>query len=125
MKWKLSPSAATKLAIILGLILVAPYVAPFAIDFVILADLAGLEALILIVFAFSKATFLTLRMRVQQMGQDIAAVLWLLARLPVFQTRVYLGHATLSGALLVFCCSVALACLVWLPVLVLSAQTIA
>ena len=124
MKWKLSPSAATKLAIILGLILVAPYVAPFAIDFVILADLAGLEALILIVFAFSKASFFTLQMRMQQTRQDIAGVIWLLARLPVFQTRVYLGHATMSSALLVICCSVALACVVWLPVLVFSAQSI-
>lgn len=124
MKLKLSPSAATKLALILALIFVAPYVAPFAIDFLILADLAGLEALILLVFAFSKSSFSYLQSRAMQVQRDIAEIIWMLARLPVLQPRVYLGHATLSSALVLVCCSIALACAVWLPVIIFSAQSI-
>lgn len=125
MKLKLSASAATKLVLIVAIIVVAPYVAPFAIDFVILADLAGLEALILIVFAFSRSSFSMLFSRVLQLRRDLADTIWMLLRLPIFQPRIYFSHATLSSVLILACCSVVLAGVVWLPVLILSAQSIA
>lgn len=124
MKYKLSRSGLVKLGIILALIVVAPYVAPFAIDFVILADLAGLEALILILFALSRSSFLALQLRAMQLQRDIAEITWMMARLPVFQARIYLGHATFSSALLIMCCSIAFACTIWIPVLIFSAQSI-
>lgn len=124
MKYKLSRSGVVKLGIILALIVVAPYVAPFAIDFVILADLAGLEALILIIFSLSKSSFLALHLRALQVRHDIAEIILMMARLPVFQPRIYLGHATLSSAVLILFCSIAFACVVWVPVFIISAQSI-
>ena len=117
-------NAKIKIFLILLLILVAPYFAPFAIEFVILADFMGLEALLVFLFAYSKPILAAIHVRLSELKGSIAATAQLVVALPLFMPRIYISHATASSIFAVFACSIFLACVVWLPVMMLSTRYI-
>ena len=124
MKLNLDRNAKIKIVLILAVILAAPYFAPFAIEFIILADFLGLEALLVFLFASSRSTLAVLNARLSELSRELAETAELIVKLPLFTPRIYMAHATASTVLAVFACSVFLACMVWLPVMMMSMRTI-
>ena len=124
MKWPFIRSIIIKTLLLAALVLLVPYFAPFAIEFILLIDFVGLEALIVLLFAYSKTVMRTQIAQLQLIKEDIKATFALIAQLYVFKPRVYFLHATASSALVMVACSVFLACAVWVPVICISAGSI-
>ena len=55
MKFEFKKSTLIKLGLIFILIAVAPFLVPFTLEFIIVADLMGLEALIVFLLAYGKS----------------------------------------------------------------------
>lgn len=121
---KFDRNAKIKILLIVALIIAAPYFAPFAIDFIVVADFMGLEALLVFLLVYSKSAFLAVQSRLLEFKSSIAATALLVAALPLFTPRIYITHATASTVLAVFACSIFLACVVWLPVMMMSMRYI-
>jgi len=119
-KFNFDRTARIKIVLIVAVAVLAPYFAPFAIDFIILADFMGLEALLVFLFTCSRSGMTVLQSRIAEFKVSIAATLMLVVALPVFTPRIYLTHATASTLLAVFACSVLLACAVWVPAMMMS-----
>lgn len=124
MKFNFDRNAKIKILLIFVVIVTAPYFAPFAIDFIILADFMGLEALLVLLFAYSKSIIGLVSARLAEVRRDAAATARLIVELPLFSPRIYFTHATASSVLAVLACSVFLACVVWVPVMVASMRYI-
>lgn len=124
MKFDFDWNAKIKILLIVAVIIAAPYFAPFAIDFIILADFMGLEALLVFLFACSRTTFVAIQSQFLELKSSISATASLVAKLQIFKPRIYLTHASASAVLAVFACSIFLACMVWLPVMVMSMRYI-
>jgi len=121
---KFDRNAKIKILLIVALIIAAPYFAPFAIDFIVVADFMGLEALLVFLLVYSKSAFLAVQSRLLEFKSSIAATALLVAALPIFTPRIYFTHATASTVLAIFACSIFLACVVWLPVMMMSMRYI-
>jgi hypothetical protein len=124
MKLNLDRNAKIKITLILAVILAAPYFAPFAIEFIILADFLGPEALLVFLFASSRSALTVLNARLSKFCRECAETASIIVKLPLFTPRIYMTHATASTLFAVFACSVFLACMVWLPVMMMSMRTI-
>ncbi|MDO9475124.1 MAG: hypothetical protein Q7L07_00335 [Pseudohongiella sp.] len=121
MKIEFKKSTLIKLGLILVLIVVAPFIVPFTLEFIIVADLMGLEALIVFLLAYGKSIIGSIYMRLSEMRSNVGQTVLLIAELYMFKPKIYLGHATVSSLVLVFASSIMLACIVWLPVMYMSA----
>lgn len=124
MKFDFDRNAKIKILLIVAIIIAAPYFAPFAIDFIILADFMGLEALLVFLFAYSRPALLAIKNRYSEFKDSIKATILLVAELYVFKPRIYVSHAAASTILAVFACSIFFACLVWLPAMMISVSYI-
>ena len=124
MKWPFLRSIIIKTLLLAALILLVPYFAPFAVEFILLIDFVGLEALIVLVFAYSKTLMRAQIAQLHQIMENIKMTFVLIAQLYIFKPRVYFLHATASSVLAVVACSVFLACAVWVPVIFISAGSI-
>ena len=72
MKLKFDRSARIKILLVVAVVLMAPWFAPFAIDFIILADFMGLEALLVFLFASSRS------------GMTVPVPCWLSSPVPFY-----------------------------------------
>lgn len=114
-----------KSLLLLALVMLVPYFAPFAIEFILLIDFVGLEALLVLIFIYSKSLLRAQIAQLREIKENIKATLVLIAQLYIFKPRVYFVHASASSVIAVLVCSVFLACVVWVPVMVVSARYIA
>lgn len=117
-------STLVKIGIVIAVLIVAPYFVPFALEFVLVADLMGLEALVVFLAASGKYWWRVLSLRLSSFYQHVAETAELVAELYLFKPRVYLSHATVSGLCLVLASSVFLFCVVWIPPIIMSSQLI-
>lgn len=124
MKIDFSWSTWVKVGIVIAVLIAAPYFVPFALEFVIVADLMGLEALIVFLAASGKYWFRVLSLRLSAFIQHIAETAALVAELYLFEPRVFVPHATVSSLCLVLASSMLLCCAVWIPPMIMSAQLI-
>ena len=104
-----------KLLVIGSILIIAPYVLPLSIELVLMADIMGLEALILFLAYQSKHAILMLLVRFSEWRSHLAATLLLLASVYMFQPNIFLSHFAGSGVILLFACSLALALALWVP----------
>ena len=121
MNFNFKKSTLIKIGLILGLLALAPYLVPFTLEFVIVADLMGLEALIVFLLAYGKSIINSVQVRLVEFRSHIAQTAQLVAELYMFKPSIFLGHATVSSMAIVLACSVMLACAAWLPVMLMSA----
>lgn len=121
MKFEFKKSTLIKLGLILISIAVAPFLVPVTLEFIIVADLMGLEALIVFLLAYGKSIINSIHVRLSDIRRNVGQTVLLIAELYMFKPKVYLGHATVSSLVLVVASSVMLACIVWLPVMYMSA----
>tara|TARA_Y100001951_G_scaffold99442_1_gene101474 strand:- start:259 stop:636 length:378 start_codon:yes stop_codon:yes gene_type:complete len=119
-KFGFRKSTLVKLGLILLLVAVAPFLVPFTLEFIIVADLMGLEALIVFLFAYGKSIFNSLRLRVEEFSNHIVHTVRLVSELYMFKPSIFVGHATVSSIAMVLACSVLLACAAWVPVMLMS-----
>jgi len=87
-----------------------------------MADIMGLEALILFLIFQSKNLITPLLAKLNSWKHHIAATILLLAGLYFMQPDIFLIHAMGSSFLLLFTCSSALALAIWLPPFYLSSK---
>lgn len=120
MNFKFDRSVLIKLAIILAISLIAPFAIPFSVEFVLMTDIMGLEALILFLLFQSKHMITPLLAKLDEWKNHIGVTVLLLLGLYFMQPDIFLAHALGSTILLMFTCSVALAFAFWLPSLYLS-----
>tara|TARA_R110001592_G_scaffold24525_1_gene94381 strand:+ start:75 stop:452 length:378 start_codon:yes stop_codon:yes gene_type:complete len=120
MKFDFDRNAKIKILLIVAVVIAAPYFAPFAIDFIILADFMGLEALLIFLFAYARPAFIKIQSRFSEFNSSITATALLVAELHIFKPRIYVAHASASAVLAIFACSIFFACVVWLPVMMMS-----
>ncbi|MDP6534982.1 MAG: hypothetical protein QGG02_01340 [Gammaproteobacteria bacterium] len=121
MKFRISGSTLIKIGILLALLLLVPYVVPFAFEFLLMADFFGLEALLLFLIYQLKNVKTASLAHLSELKNHILATFYLLAGTYVFQPKVCISHAAGSSVLVVFTCSVAFALALWLPAIYLSA----
>lgn len=121
MKFNFRASTLIKVGIIIALIAIAPFLVPFTLEFIIFADLMGLEALIVFLLAYGNSKIGSIQVRMRDIKSHMAKTVLLVKELYIFEPRIYLGHATVSGLVVVCASSVLLACAVWLPVMLMSA----
>lgn len=124
MKIEFGWSTWVKIAIVVAVLIAAPFLVPFALEFVIVADLMGLEALIVFLAASGKYWWRVSMLRLTAFCQHLAETAALVAELYLFKPRVFVIHATVSGLCLVLASSVLLCCAVWVPPMIMSAQLV-
>lgn len=122
MKLKLNKALLVKLAIILLLLYLAPYALPFSIEFILMADILGLEALILFLLLQSRVVLMAVRARLSVWFENVTVTALLLASLYVFQPKVLVSHLAGSSVILLLACSVLMALALWVPALYLSSS---
>ena len=115
-------STVIKALVILAILVVAPFAVPFTLEFIFVADLVGLEALIALCLIYCKPLLSSLRVKSKVLAEHMVATARLVSELYMFKPGVYLGHATLSSAVILVASSVVLASAVWLPVMVASSD---
>lgn len=128
MKEKPGRSFWIKLALAVGVFLIAPFAAPMLLEMILLVDILGLEALILYMLYQARHQFALLRHSLQHFLQPRArtwlmaftAMLLVLGNLYMLQPDVAVAHLFGSFLLLAVAGSAALAIMLWLPPLLLS-----
>lgn len=95
-------------------------VAPFALEVVLLADVAGAEFAVLFLIYYLKSTSYALLERWLEFKRSVIAVCTLLAELYLCRPRILASHLAASSLLLLLTSSLLLSCLMWLPPLYLS-----
>jgi len=120
MKFKLEKPVVIKLLIIGALLIAAPFAVPFSIEFVLMADIMGLEALILFLIYQSRHAITALIVTIAEWRSHVATVIILLAGAYILQPKMFLTHTLGSSLLIVFACSFTLALALWLPAIYLS-----
>lgn len=121
-QFRLRTSTVIKALVILAILVIAPFAVPFTLEFIFVADLVGLEALIALCLLYSKPLLSSLRIKYLAFGEHIAATASLVSELYMFKPGVYLGHASASAVIMLVASSVVLASAVWLPVMVASSD---
>lgn len=121
-KFRSRSSPVIKAVIILAILVIAPFAVPFTLEFIFVADLVGLEALIALCLIYCKPLLSFMRLKAQVFAEHMVATARLVSELYMFKPGVYLGHATISSAVIVVASSVVLASAVWLPVIVASSD---
>lgn len=101
-------------------ILIILAVAPFALEIVLLADVAGAEFAVFFLFYYLKTTAYALLGRWLEFKRGAMAVISLLAELYFFRPKILASHLAASGFLLLLTSSLLFSCLMWLPPLYLS-----
>jgi len=122
LKRQFRTSTVIKALIILALLVIAPFAVPFTLEFIFVADLVGLEALIALCLLYCKPLFSTLRIKIQAFCEHLLASARLVSELYMFKPGVYLGHATFSSVVILLASSVMLASAVWWPVMFASSE---
>ncbi len=101
-------------------ILIILAVAPFALEVVLLADVAGAEFAVFFLIFYLKTSAYAIFERWLEFKSVILAVCSLLAALYLFKPRVLASHLAASSLILALTSSALLCCLFWLPPLYLS-----
>jgi len=96
-------------------------VAPFAMEVVLLADVAGAEFAVFFLVCYLKTTAYMIYERWLEFKRSMLAICALLSELYLFRPRVFATHLVSSSLLLMLTSSALLCCLMWLPPLYLSA----
>ena len=120
MKFKLEKSVVIKLLLICAVFFIAPQAVPLSLEFVLMVDIMGLEALALLLIFHSRHAVMALFARLIEWRSRFAATMLLLASAYIFQPKVFLSHATGSSLILLFACSLTMALALWIPALYLS-----
>ncbi|MBN7825138.1 hypothetical protein [Bowmanella dokdonensis] len=79
MKFDFKKSTLIKLGLILGLLAIAPFLVPFTVEFVIVADLMGLETLIVFLLVYGKSIIGSVHVRVSEVRRHVRATCLLVA----------------------------------------------
>lgn len=101
-------------------ILIILAVAPFALEIVLLADVAGAEFAVFFLVYYLKTTAYAILERWLEFKRSVTVTCALLAELYLFRPRIAASHLVASSLLLVLTSSLLLSCLMWLPPLFLS-----
>lgn len=120
MKLRIEKSVLIKLIIIGVAFFIAPQAIPFALEFVLMVDILGLEALILLLVYQSRHLVAAFVVRLAEWCTEVSTTILLLASTFMFQPKVFLSHAAGSSVILFFACSVAMALAIWIPAIYLS-----
>ncbi len=119
-KLKIEKSVLIKLLLIGAVFFIAPQAIPFALEFVLMVDIIGLEALVLLLIYQSRHLIAALMIRLAEWRAVVSATILLLASAYIFQPRIFLSHAAGSSLLLFFACSLAMALAIWIPAIYFS-----
>jgi len=120
MKFRFDRSFVIKATLIMALLMTLPSITPMAIEFVVLVDLMGLEALILFLLYQGRQSLTALAGKAAQWRAHLGCTLLLLAGLYFLEPHIALAHLGGSAILLMFASSAVLALLLWIPPLLLS-----
>ena len=101
MKFEVKRSVAIKIAFFGAIILLAPSLVPFLAEFIIMADIMGLEALILFLLYQGRHALAEAQYRLSLATRDIAITLAALAQCYIFQPKVFISHSIGSATLAV------------------------
>ncbi len=120
MKFKLDKGLAIKIACIAVFMLIAP----FAMEFIILAEMVGIEALILSFAYYYKSSLTLLVHNWRRLQQSIYDFFQYLSSLYMFQPKSCLVHGSASFVILFFSGSIILSFYLWVPVMIMSSHYI-
>lgn len=113
-----------KLTLAITVLILMPFAAPLLLDLILLADILGLEALILFLLYQARHQTGHLQYLLQLWWRGLLAALGasllVLGSLYMLQPHVVVAHLGGSFLLLTFACSATAAVLLWLPPLLLS-----
>lgn len=100
--------------------IIVPYAIPYVVEFVLMLDIAALEALLVFLFLLSKPARVAMLVKLNTWTTHLAMVLVLITGMYMFQTDVFLMHSLGSLVLLLGACSLLAALAIWVPPIVLS-----
>lgn len=117
MKFKLDRTAVLKIVCLIILI-VAIFMG--AAELVLLVDLGGLDFAVTFLLVYFASIRDNIVYRYRAFKSNIKEAMIYFSALFIFQPKVFVSHASASGLLIAFTCSVFLACLLWVPLIYLS-----
>jgi len=95
-------------------------IAPFALKFVLLADVAGAEPAVLFLYYYLKTNTYAVLERRLELKRRLLATCALLAESYCFKPRIFASHIAASCLLLLVTSSILFSCMMWLPPLFIS-----
>jgi len=101
-------------------VLIILAVAPFALEVVLLADVAGAEFAVFFLIFYLKTIAYALFERWLEFKRSVLIICELLAELYLFKPRIMASHLAASSLILLITSSALLCCVMWLPPLYLS-----
>lgn len=119
---KLEKSVLIKLLIIVAVFFIAPHAVPLSMEFVLMADIMGLEAFLLFLLYQFRHVFAALVAKFTAWQNHIAATTLFLASVYAFQPRIFFSHVVGSSFILLLACSMTMAFALWIPAIYLSSS---
>jgi len=109
-----------KVVIVSLVFLIAPYVLPYTIELLMMLDLAGLEAALVLLILQAKPIKSSILIRLYNWNYQIGLTILLLSGMYMFQMDTYLLHTLGSVIILICTCSFIAALAIWLPAIYFS-----
>ncbi|HAJ75840.1 MAG TPA: hypothetical protein DCM64_05245 [Gammaproteobacteria bacterium] len=98
---------------------------PFSFELVFLIDIGGIDFAVTFLMLYLASTYNILMAKWNNFRSEFGGFILYLSQLYMFKPKVFVPHATASGLIVAFTCSLFLACLFWVPVMYVSSGFIA
>lgn len=117
MKLKLNRENLLK-AIVLVILVIA--IALGAVELLFLIDLGGLDFAVTFLLVYFAAIRDAILFKYRMFKSELGGAIVFLSSLYMFRPKILISHASASGVIVALTCSMFLACLMWVPVMILS-----
>lgn len=115
-KFELDRKALVRIACIILILALLP----FSFELAFLIDLGGIDFAVTFLMLFLATSYNVLLVKWDNFKRELSNSLVFLTQLYMFKPKVFVPHATASGLILTFTCSLFLVCLFWIPVIYVS-----
>lgn len=119
MRIKLNRTNLLRLACLLILVIAVSF---GAAELLLIVDLGGIEFAVTFLLAYFASIRQVLAFKYRMLKSDIRQFVEFLSELYMFRPKVFISHVSATGVLVALTCSVFLACLFWVPVVLASAH---
>lgn len=109
----------------IGCVLLLLAVAPFAIEFLFIADFVGVEFAVTFMLLYFKTAFFELVEKWWRFKTDFKNQIYSISQLAMFQPRMYGVTSTATCLVVVLTGTTLAACTLWIPALIMSSGHLA
>ena len=104
----------------IGGIILLIAILPFAVEFIFLIDVFGLEFAASFMFLYLGMMRDKFLLKLRSLKMDFNLFIISIAKMYLFQPKVFVSHSIGSGVIIALTCSVLLSCTLWIPAIYFS-----